>query len=244
MAGRLRQPDITGNDGAEQLILEVALNLRADLDGKAGPAIEHGKHDPLHVQAGVGAVPDQAQRLHELGQPLEGIVLALERDDGGVGGDQRVEGEEPEGRRAVDQDEGEPGADRRQCLPKPALAARRLDQLDLGADQVGASREQVQVGESRRAARLLGGDVFEEDFVDGRAEEHSPLGDHSRGRVTLGVEIHEEGRPFRRGQGRGEIDCRGRLADPAFLVHDAQDAGHAPPLFHVEHRPGSPLPGL
>lgn len=196
MAGCLRQPHVPGNDRAEELVLEVALDLRANLEGEAGPAIEHREHDPLHAQAEVGAVPDQAQGLHELGQPLQGVVLALERDDGGIGRDQRVEGEEPQRGGTVDQDEGEPGADGRQRLTKSTLAPRHLDQLDLGADQVGAPREQAQVGEGRRAAGLLGGDVFEQDFVDRGPGERGAVGHHAGGRIALGVEINEEGRPF------------------------------------------------
>ena len=44
------------------------------------------------------------------------------------------------------------------------------------------------------------------------------------GRIGLGVEIDEEDATARLRRPRGQMDGGGGLADPAFLIHDSNDA--------------------
>ena len=62
--------------------------------------------------AGLSAGADAAQRGDEIGKPFEREVFAVQRDQHGVGRDQRVEREQPERRRRVDDDESEARAQR------------------------------------------------------------------------------------------------------------------------------------
>ena len=56
------------------------------------------------MQLGVEVGADQVHVLQQLSQPLQGVVLALDRDDHLGAGHQGVDGEQAEGRRAVDED--------------------------------------------------------------------------------------------------------------------------------------------
>ena len=85
---------------------------------------------------------DVAQQLAET---LEGVVLALDRDEHLVGGGQAVDGEQAERRRAVDEDEVVVAAHGLERPPQLELPAERGHELDLGA---GVSSRM-----SRRAGR-------------------------------------------------------------------------------------------
>ena len=56
---------------------------------------------------GIERAAHAAQRGDEIGEAFEREVLAVERNQHGVGGDERVERQQPERRRRVDEDEVE-----------------------------------------------------------------------------------------------------------------------------------------
>jgi hypothetical protein len=169
VARRLGDPDVAWDDGVEDLVPEVPLDLGSDLERQARPAIEHREDDPLDRQPGVRPAPHEVERLHELGQPLQGVVLALERDDGRVGGDEGVQREKPERGGAVHQDEIEPGSGGHEGLAKAGFPAGQLDQLDLRPDEIRAPGEECEIGQGSRPPRLLGGGLPEQHLVEGRA---------------------------------------------------------------------------
>ena len=59
---------------------------------------------PSMSSAGLSARAHAAHRADEIGEAFEREVLAVQRNQHGVGGDERVEREQPERRRAVDED--------------------------------------------------------------------------------------------------------------------------------------------
>src|SRR5437867_7171771 len=99
-------------------------------------------------------------------------------------------------------------------------------------------------------------------MVDRRVEA-SLVDSKPGGRVTLGIEVDEQGRALRQGKASGEVHGRRGLADPALLVDDRDDLAHqyaadqAPECstcnnlysthvdisapFHVQHFPQQPL---
>ena len=84
----------------------------------------------------VEVVADEIDGREQLGQSLQGVVLALDRDEHGIGGGQRVDGQQAERRRAIDEDVVVVGRGPR----GRALASRRSRcstrrQLDLGAGE-------------------------------------------------------------------------------------------------------------
>ena len=56
----------------------------------------HRQDDPLQLEARIEVVADEIDRRHQLAQPLQGVVLALEWDDDAVGSGQRVHREQAE----------------------------------------------------------------------------------------------------------------------------------------------------
>ena len=101
---------------------------------------------------GIEAVADAAERGDEIGEPFEGEVLAVERNQHGIGGDERVEREEAERRRRVDEDVVEAiGAvvEAVDDRPEAMLAVGERDELDLGTGEVAIGGDQGQIANRR-----------------------------------------------------------------------------------------------
>ena len=158
-------------------------------------------------------------------EPLEGVVLALDRHDHVVGRGQAVHGQQPERRRAVDEHEVVLVADRVERPLELELAAERGHQLDLGAGEVEGRRDHEQVLEAGRLDAVERRRVVHEDVVDraldvagvdARARSMAlPWGSRSTTRTRRpdsarrGAEVH---------RGRG-------LAHATLLVGDGDDPG-------------------
>ena len=99
----------------------------------------------------------------ELGQAFEREVLAVERHQHRVGGDERVEGQEAERRRTVDEDVVIAFRDGPEQAAQPLLAREQSDHLDFRARQVA-----------------VGGDDFEP--LDGGGQDEATRG-RRRGRA-------------------------------------------------------------
>src|SRR5918999_1281815 len=90
-AGRLAQPYVPGYYRTEHTISEEGTYLVGYLVGEVGARVEHRQEDPSHLEAGVQLFPHHPYALHELRQALEGVVLALYRNEDLVGRGERVE---------------------------------------------------------------------------------------------------------------------------------------------------------
>ena len=88
--------------------------------------------------------------VEQLADPAVGEHLALQRDDHLVGGRQRVEGEHPQGRRAVQQHHVVAASTSFQRGAQDVLAAGRRQQLRLGAGQLDRGGQQVDAVLGRR----------------------------------------------------------------------------------------------
>src|SRR5437588_6164902 len=98
---------------------EVAEVLLEDLDRLARvqrPSVVHRRQDSGDLDVRVEVLPDHAQRVLELHEPAPREVLALDGDDHGARGDERVDRQEAERRRRVDQDEVVAALDRDEAL--------------------------------------------------------------------------------------------------------------------------------
>ena len=104
VTGRLRQADAARDDGLVDHRSEMSADLRRDFGRQVRPGVEHREQDSLDREVRVQVVPNQVDRGGELAEALEGVVLALDRDQHRVGGGEGVDGQEAERRRAVDQD--------------------------------------------------------------------------------------------------------------------------------------------
>src|SRR5215212_9496501 len=103
-AGRFTQPYVPRDYGMEDLVPKEGTYFLGHLMGQVSTWIEHGKQHPSDFETRVQFLPDHPDALHELGQPLQRVVLALYGDKELIRGGQRVQSQEIQGRRTVEQD--------------------------------------------------------------------------------------------------------------------------------------------
>src|SRR5207253_768117 len=92
----LTEPHAARNDGLVDPVGKELARLVNDLLREVEAHVEHGEQHALDAQRWIEVILDQADRGDELCQPLERQVLALEWDDDGVRGGERVDGQQAE----------------------------------------------------------------------------------------------------------------------------------------------------
>lgn len=224
------EPDVPGDDGLEDFRPEIFARIGGDLPGEIEACVVHRQEDAVDGEVGVDAPLDHVDRAQELGESFEGVVLALEGDEDGVGGGEHVDRDEAERRGAVDEDEVVEIASRGDGLAHDELSVGVVDELDLGAGEVRSGGGDVEVlelhgvdgGVEERA-------LADEGVVDGPLD-RVPVDPDPAGRVSLGVAVDEEGPLFGDSEACCEVDGGSGLADTALLVCDCDDPGHVVPL--------------
>ena len=166
----------------------------------------------------------QVDVAQQLAEPLQRVVLALDRHQHLAGGVQAVDGEQAERRRAVDEDVVVVVEHRLDGPAQPVLPAERRHQLDLGAGQVEAGRGDEQVLHRRRLDAVLERHLVHDDVVH-RGLEPAVVDAETRGGVALRVEVDDQRAVAQLGQAGTEVDGGGGLADAALLVGDGDDTG-------------------
>ena len=104
VARRFAQADVARNNRVEHLAAEVFLHFLRHLDGQIRPAVVHRHEQSQELQAGIQIVPHHVHGLHELGQPFQRVKLALHGNEDEISRRQGVERQQPQRRRAVDDD--------------------------------------------------------------------------------------------------------------------------------------------
>ena len=237
-AGRLGDAHVARDHGVEHAVAEVAPHLGGDLLGEPQPAVVHGEQHALDLQVRVEVLPHDLDRVEQLPQAFEREVLGLDRDQHGVRRRERVERQEAQARRAVDDDEVVGAARARERLLQHALALVEVDHLDLRADQVDVARHHVQKRHLGLERGLLDGHLPGEHLVDAAGD--GPLVDAERRRaVRLRVGVDQQRGVLVGRERRGEVDRRRRLADAALLVRDRDDLAHVPHRACVRRSPGA-----
>ena len=169
VARRLAEPDVARDHGVEDERREVRADLALDVLGELRARVVHRQQHPRDRQPRVELALDQVERVEQAGQALEREVLGLHRDDHAVGGDERVDRQRAERRRAVEQDE------RVARRARGASASRRRfsEPGSRGSSIVAPARSGVDASSDRpldvgRPDGLARGDVAAEDVVDAR----------------------------------------------------------------------------
>jgi len=171
------------------------------------------------------------ERGHELGDAFEGEVLGLHGHEQRICGDQRVERQQVERWRAVEQDKGVFGlafrvAEWFEGLAQAELAAVDAYELDVGPDHVAGAGNQGEMADLGEQDHVAGSDVAEQEVIDRGAVVVAAEAEAAGG-VGLWVDIDQQrGKAFE-GQRGGQVDGGGGLADAAFLVDDGDDLGAA-----------------
>ena len=224
--GGFGQADAARDDGLEDLVLEEVAQVGGHLAGQVGPVVEHGEQDALDFERVVEGFADAVDGVHEFGDAFQGEEFALDGDEDGIGGDQGVEGEEVEGRGAIDQDEVVVVADFGEAFAEAELAVGEVDQFEVGADQVLVGGDDVETFEIGGADGVLEVGVAQKDVVE--AGFVGIFGDaEAAGGVALGVGIDDQDPDVIGGQGGGEIDGGRGLPDSAFLVGNCEYSAQA-----------------
>jgi hypothetical protein len=221
-ARRLAEPHGPRDDDVVDAIAEIAANLADDLLGQLRPRVEHRHDDARQPKRRVDVLLDEADVVEQLTEPFEGVVLALDGDDELLRGRERVDREEPERGRTVEEDEvvGAGGSKRLQRPAKPKLPGELADQLDLSAGQVDRRRD-------REQAPNPGGDdgildrrpLVGQDVIDG----HVPsivLDTHSGGGISLGIEVDHQDAMTQIGEGGSQADRGRAFAHAPLLIGD------------------------
>ena len=100
VARRFGEPDVARDHRAIDLVLEELAHVARDLLAEIGALVVHRQQHAFDVERRVERGANAAQRGHEIGEAFEREVFAVQRDQHGVGGDQRIEREQAERRRA------------------------------------------------------------------------------------------------------------------------------------------------
>ena len=125
VARRFAEAHVARDDGVEDLLLEELAHVARHLLARGSCARRTSSAaTPSMSSAGLSAARTRLQRGDEIREALEREVLAVQRNEHRVGGDERVEREQAERRRAVDEDVVEAIAERRDDAAEARFAAR------------------------------------------------------------------------------------------------------------------------
>ena len=174
--------------------------------------------------AGLSAAAHAPHRADEIGQPLEREVLAVQRDEHRVGGDQRVEREQSERRRTVDEDVVE--------LRASGSSTRwsRCSRSGIGTSSISAPVRLRSAGMTHRfstwsgAERQSGRRVGHQRFVDGPGFRRLPFEPDAACEIALRIDVDQQHPTAGERDRGGQVDGGGGLSDAALLIGDGDDA--------------------
>jgi hypothetical protein len=138
----------------------------------------------------IGAAPDLLDRLEQVIRPLQREIRRLDRDQEVRRGDERIDRQEPECRRCVDDDVLEVVNDALESILQPEVAVDVPQEFALELGQVDAGRDDREVLVARLADGVLDRLVLlYQDLVDRRldllrVEERESCGSRSMRRVS------------------------------------------------------------
>ena len=219
MARRLGKAHIARNNRRIHLAGEVALDLLGDLHGEVGAPIEHRQQHTLQLQPRVHAAAHDAHGVHQIGKALERVILALHGHEQGVRRAQRVERQQLERGRTVDENVVVVGGENVERLLEPELAVRQVDHLNARAGQRLGGGQHVAVARGDDGGLHIR--AVDEHVVD--ALRHGLVHAHAGGGVRLRVKVAQQHALAALTQRGGQIDAGGRLADTALLIDDRYD---------------------
>src|ERR1700737_1801860 len=99
------EADVARDDRPIELVAEVLLQIGRDVERQRVSRVVHRTQQALDLQLRIQVRADLADRLHEIGEPYERVVLALHGDEHAVGGAESVEREQRKRGWAVEKNE-------------------------------------------------------------------------------------------------------------------------------------------
>src|SRR5208282_2144520 len=183
---------VARNYGLENLLAEEASQVGADLFGECGALIVHCQQDSLDCEIGVERSANPHEGVEEFGNPLEGQILALDRNQNRITRGQRVQGQKIERGRTIEQNVFVVGADGLDELAKPEFALGKINELDGGPGEVFVRRNEIQPLHLSFLNEARVGLLENQSVVEGPAS--GVLGEaDGAGGIGLRIAVHNEG---------------------------------------------------
>ncbi len=193
MAGGFGETNGSGDDGAEDLFSKMGAEILTDLLAEAGPGVVHRQNNSENREGGIViSLFDSLDQAENLSHAFEGKVLALDRNEDFVGGDESTGHEEPDAGWAIEDDEIKSGIVAEGC---EGIADAKKGVLDSGefhfcSRQIHLRGEDLEVLLAGRLEHVNGAGIPDKDGVE--AFTRDDFEPKAAGSVGLGVEIDEE----------------------------------------------------
>ena len=173
---------------------------------------------------GIERGADAAERRDEIGEPFEREVLAVERNQDRVGGDERVEREQPERRRRVDEDVVEAAARSRSSTVRRRCSRCGSETSSISAPgQIAVGRDERESGDGRRQQKRRGSSTsVGQRLVDRAGCRRLPLQANAARQIALRVHVDEEDALVRERQRGGRLMAVVVLPTPPFWLATAR----------------------
>lgn len=136
MAGSLGEANTSRDNGFKDLVAEEVPQVGSYLAGQVGAIIKHRQEDAFDLKSVAKGISDAFDRVHEFRYAFKGEEFALDRDKDSVGGDEGIKGEQIECRGAIDDYKVILGTRGLDLFPEAEFAAWRIDELQVGANEV------------------------------------------------------------------------------------------------------------
>jgi hypothetical protein len=144
-AGGFRKPNVPWDRRAENLRTEILGRILCDLSAEIQPRVIHREQNATNGETWIDVLLHEANRVEQLRDSLQAIVLALDGDDERLYRCKHVQGQETERRRAVHHDVVVVALEGLEHSTQRRFAKRALDQLQLGTDEVLGRWQQREV---------------------------------------------------------------------------------------------------
>ncbi len=190
MAGSLGEANISRDYALEYLISKEAAQVGGNLLRECSPVVIHRQEDALDRKVRIDGSTDAHVRVEKLGNALNCKILALDRDEDGVGCGKRIQRQQVQGGWAVDYHERIPAKNRTDGLFQAVFAIVHRDELNGGAHQVLIGRndiEPVDLGVNRDS---FDGLIQHERLVEGATRRILREPERTRG-IGLGIAVDD-----------------------------------------------------
>ena len=190
VAGSFGQPDASRDYGFEDLVAKELLEVIGYLAGQVGPVIVHREKHAFHPKRVAEAIPDAIHRVEQLRDAFQRKELALDRDEDGIGRNERVQRQQVERRGTIDDDVVIPLAEGFELLSETELALILVDEFDVCSHQISVAGHDIQAFAAGRAEDLFQRAFSEETIVQARRAvlENSQPG----GGISLRIGINQQ----------------------------------------------------
>ena len=217
VAGSFRELDVAVDDRLEDQFLEVALHLVLDLIGQTQTGIVHRQQETFDGECRIQFLLDNLDGIQQLGDSFERKILTLDRDNHGVRCGQRIDGDQTQRGRAVDEDIVVVREQRTQQLAHHLLAVLQVQHLDFRAHEVDVAGNDIEVWNIRLVDGLTSVHLIDKAVVDGGLD-LLHIDAQTAGGVGLRVGIDKQHTLLQRGERGGQVHRRRCLAHTAFLI--------------------------